>query len=197
MLKPPAKATYDGLTRAQPRTPNAMAELEIHQETEHEKDPFGQRVGVLAAVLAVALAIVTIASHREHTATIMLKSKSNDQWTYYQATKIKQHGVEMEEHLAGLIGQKEGVEALLKEAAEQRKKYEKEAKELRESAEKSESLVEAAEARALRFDYGEGLLEIALVLSSLYFISRKKMFPAMGIVAGLLGAGIAITGLLI
>ena len=77
-----------------------MAELEIHHETEHEKDPFGQRVGVLAAVLAVALAIVTIASHREHTAGIMYRSDANDQWTYYQATKIKQHGVEMEEHLA-------------------------------------------------------------------------------------------------
>jgi hypothetical protein len=59
-----------------------MAELEIHQETEHEKDPFGQRVGVLAALLAVALAIVTIASHREHTAGIMHKSDANDEWTY-------------------------------------------------------------------------------------------------------------------
>jgi hypothetical protein len=38
-------------------------------------------------------------------------------------------------------------------------------------------------------------MEIALVLSSLYFISKKKMFPAMGIAAGLLGAVIAITGL--
>jgi hypothetical protein len=174
-----------------------MAELEIHQESEHEKDPFGRRVGVLAAVLAVALAIVTIASHREHTAGIMHKSDANDQWTYYQATRIKQHGVEMEEHLAALIGQKEAAEAVLKEAADQKKKYEKEARDLKEKAEESEASVKAAEARALRFDYGEGLLEIALVLSSLYFISKKKMFPAMGILAGLAGAGIAITGFLI
>ncbi len=174
-----------------------MAELEIHHETEHEKDPFGQRVGVLAAVLAVLLAIVTIASHREHTSGIMFRSDANDQWTYYQATKIKQHGVEMETHLAGLIGQKEGVEAILKEAAEQQKKYEKTAKELKESAEKSELEVKGAEDRAKRFDYGEGLLEIALVLSSLYFISKKKMFPAMGLIAGLLGVGIAVTGALL
>ena len=44
---------------------------------------------------------------------------------------------------------------------------------------------------------GEGLLEIGLVLSSLYFISRKKMFPVLGIVAGIAGAAIALTGLLI
>jgi hypothetical protein len=35
------------------------------------------------------------------------------------------------------------------------------------------------------------------VLSSLYFISRKKMFPVLGIVAGIAGAAIALTGLLI
>jgi len=173
-----------------------MAELEIHQETEHTKDPFGQKVGVLAAVLAVVLAIVTIASHRQHTAGIMFKSDANDEWSYYQATKIKQHGVEMEEHLARLIGQKEGVETVLKEAADQRKKYDKEARELKETAEKSEASVKAAEDRALRFDYGEGLLEIALVLSSLYFISKKKMFPVMGIIAGVAGVAIAATGLL-
>ena len=43
---------------------------------------------------------------------------------------------------------------------------------------------------------GEGLLEIALVLSSLYFISRKKMFPVIGVVAGIAGVAIAVTGLL-
>ena len=36
---------------------------------------------------------------------------------------------------------------------------------------------EAAERRALHYDLGEGLLEIALVLSSLYFIARKMLFP--------------------
>ena len=55
---------------------------------------------------------------------------------------------------------------------------------------------EADEHRALRYDVGEGLLEIGLVLSSLYFISRKKMFPVMGITAGIAGTAIAITGLL-
>jgi len=50
---------------------------------------------------------------------------------------------------------------------------------------------------ALRYDLGEGLLEIGLVLSSLYFISRKGMFPVLGIIAGIVGAGIAVTGFLI
>ena len=66
-----------------------MAELEIHHEHEHDADPLGRKVGVMAAVLAVLLAVVTIASHRTHTAAIIHKSGSNDQWAYYQATRIK------------------------------------------------------------------------------------------------------------
>jgi hypothetical protein len=175
-----------------------MAELEIHHETENDKDPTGQKVGVLAALLAVGLAIVTIASHRTHTAAIMHKSTANDEWSYYQATRIKLHNVELGEQLASLIGTKEGAAAtILSAAAGQKAKYDTIAKEIQGKAEAAESLATADENRALRYDLGEGLMEIALVLSSLYFISKKKMFPWMGIVAGILGAAIAITGLLV
>jgi hypothetical protein len=34
------------------------------------------------------------------------------------------------------------------------------------------------------------------VLSSLYFIARRKMFPVLGGIAGVTGAAIAITGFL-
>jgi NADPH:quinone reductase-like Zn-dependent oxidoreductase len=67
---------------------NLMAELEIHTEHGHKADPTGQKVGVLAAVLAVGLAMVTIASHRTHTAAIMHKSTANDDWAHYQSTRV-------------------------------------------------------------------------------------------------------------
>jgi hypothetical protein len=35
------------------------------------------------------------------------------------------------------------------------------------------------------------------VLSSLYFISRKMLFPVVGIIAGIAGLIVAITGLLV
>src|SRR5207244_12285680 len=82
-----------------------MAELEIHHEG-HEADPTGKRVGVIAAILAVCLAIVTIASHRTHTAAIMHKSSSNDQWAYYQATRVKLHSTELGQNLVHTFGEK-------------------------------------------------------------------------------------------
>jgi hypothetical protein len=39
---------------------------------------------------------------------------------------------------------------------------------------------------ALRYDLGEGLLEIGLVLSSFNFIARR-LFPRVGIVAAITG----------
>jgi hypothetical protein len=174
-----------------------MAELEIHHETEHDADPLGRKVGVLAAVMAVLLAVVTIASHRTHTAAIMHKSTSNDQWAYYQATRIKLHTTEMGENTIHLLDSKsERAEKMLADYAGQKKKYEEQSEKLQEQAKGADEAAEADEHRALRYDVGEGLLEIGLVLSSLYFISRKGMFPVLGLIAGAAGAAIAIAGFL-
>lgn len=175
-----------------------MAELEIHHESEHAIDPTGQSVGVLAAVLAVLLAIVTIASHRTHTAAIMHKSSANDAWQHYQSTRVKYHNLELGENLLAVIGtQNEAADKMLADYKGQKKKYEKQQDEISAEANKAQEEAERDERRALRYDIGEGLLEIALVLSSLFFISRKKMFPAMGVIAGLVGIVLAATGLLV
>lgn len=173
-----------------------MAELEIHTEHEHKADPIGQRVGVLAALLAVALAIVTIASHRTHTAAIMHKSSANDDWAHYQATRVKYHNLELGESLVKVFGAKGGpADQMIADSAAQMKKYDAQAKEIQAQADRDDHAAEADEGRALRYDFGEGLLEIALVVSSMYFISRKGMFPLIGVIAGIAGIVIAASGL--
>jgi len=172
-----------------------MAELEIHHEG-HEPDEAGKRVGILAAMLAVFLAIVTIASHRTHTEAIIKKSESNDQWGYYQATRLKLHNLELGERLTRTLGAPNAVtQASLAEYGPEKKKYEAQGKALQTKAQEKSDESEAAERRGLRYDLGEGLLEIALVLSSLYFISRKMLFPVVGVIAGLAGVAVALTGL--
>jgi uncharacterized protein DUF4337 len=173
-----------------------MSELEIHHET-HAPDPTGQKVGILAAMLAVALAIVTIASHRTHTAAIMHKSTANDEWSHYQSTRVKFHNLELGENLLSVLhATGDGAEKMRADYGTQKTKYEEQAKEIQETAHKADEAAEADEHRALRYDIGEGLLEIGLVLTSLYFISKKKMFPVMGVSAGIVGLAIAATGLL-
>ena len=53
------------------------------------------------------------------------------------------------------------------------------------------------ERRALRFDIGEGLLELGLVLSSLYFLARKVFFPVFGVLSSTAGAVMGVLGFLL
>lgn len=171
-----------------------MAELEIHhEEGEKHHDPLGQRVGIMAAVLAVLLAVVTIASHRTHTEAIIARSGANDAWAHYQATRVKFHSLELGEDLLSALAPVNGA-GKLADYKKSKVKYEEQGKDIRKEAEEKEHETKAAEDRALRYDIGEGLLEIALVLSSLYFIAHKKLFPVVGIVAGIAGIAIAISG---
>ncbi len=174
-----------------------MAELEIHHESEHAIDPVGQRVGVLAAVLAVLLAVVTIASHRSHTAAIIAKSEENDAWQHYQSTRVKFHNLELADRLISLQPDSNAARQSLADVRSQMGKYEADGKQIQEEARAKLGAAGHAEHQALRYDIGEGLLEIGLVLSSLYFISRKRLFPVIGVAAGIAGILIAISGLLV
>jgi len=60
-----------------------MPEIEKPEELEERsRDSLGQKVGVLAAVLAVFLAVVTIMSHRAHTTAVVQRTEANDQWSF-------------------------------------------------------------------------------------------------------------------
>jgi Domain of unknown function (DUF4337) len=76
-----------------------------------------------------------------------------------------------------------------------RDRYSKEAADIKRDADQKELDASRSEARALRFDLGEGLLELGLVLSSLYFLSHKRAFPLFGASAAVIGVVLAATAL--
>jgi hypothetical protein len=131
-----------------------MAEIEFKAEGEGS-DPIGQKVGVLAAVLAVALAVVSIASHRAHTMAVVEKSEANDQWSFYQSKRIKFHSLELGTDMVNLLGHdKPGSEQMLARYESEEKKYAMESKEVEEEAKKKEDETRHTEAQALRYDLG-------------------------------------------
>jgi Domain of unknown function (DUF4337) len=173
-----------------------MAELEIHHETEHEKDPFGKAMGVLAAVFAMLLAIVSIASHRAHTEAVLLKTDANDKWSYYQAQRMKYHNLELgEDLLSSINGPTPDTAKRLDHYKKDKVKYDERSKKAQEDAEGVEKKSEVIENKALRLDFGEGLLEIAVVMTSLYFISKNKLFPVVGGIAAAIGIVLGALGL--
>jgi hypothetical protein len=172
-----------------------MSEIEIHHSHAHENDSFGRRIGILVAMIGILLAVVTIASHREHTAAVIHKTEANDQWSFYQAKKIREHMLDVGLDLLGVLApaSPKAQEATAKMSAD-RDRYAKDTDDIKKQAVAMETESERAENRALRFDVGEGLLELGLVLCSLYFLSKKKYFPAFGGGAALIGAVLGISG---
>jgi hypothetical protein len=173
-----------------------MTEIEL--KPEHVEDPNTRRVGILIGVVGILLAVVTIASHRAHTGAVIFRTKANDQWSYYQAKKIREATTDIAVTLLQTLPSdpaKVGDAVGKLEAA--RQKYQNDEKDIEEKAHVMDESSELEEKRALRFDFGEGLLELGLVLCSLYFLARKSFFPIFGLLASIAGTALGIAGFLL
>jgi hypothetical protein len=173
-----------------------MAELEIHHEVE-AADPLGKKIGILASILAVLLGIVTIVSHRAHTDAVLFKSDANDKWSYYESKRIKFHSLELGIDLLNAFpGRTPEAAQTIERYEKEKKRYAHDSDTAQADARQTDERAARVEAQALRFDFGEGLLEIGLVLSSLYFIARSTLFPIVGVISALIGIVVAVSGFL-
>jgi hypothetical protein len=173
-----------------------MPEIEV--KPEHAADPDTRRVGILVGVVGILLSVVTIASHRAHTQAVIHRTESNDQWSYYQAKKIRENTDEVALALMQALGSDPSkTEALARKLEAARAKYAADAERIQEDARAKDEETRTEERRALRFDIGEGLLELGLVLCSLYFLARKTFFPVFGVLSSIAGTAMGVTGFLL
>jgi hypothetical protein len=172
-----------------------MTEIEL---PEHASDPKTRAVGILVGVVGIFLSVVTIASHRAHTQAVITRTESNDDWAFYQAKKIRANVSEAALTLLTVLASDhpKAAEARAKlEAA--RDKELGDTDQLRSKAETSEKRTDLEEVRALKFDIGEGLLELGLVLCSLFFLARNSFFPIFGVLSAAAGIAMGIWGWLL
>jgi Domain of unknown function (DUF4337) len=174
-----------------------MAEVEIHTGHDHSGDAFGQRVGVAVGVIGIILAVVTIGSHRAHTQAVINRTEENDQWSFYQAKKIRQQMLIVGSDLAQALGSDQSrVQGVVDKYTQQIKHYADETKDIDQEARAKHAETEREEGRAIRLDLGEGFLELGLVLSSLYFLSKRRFFPVLGIISAVMGTVLGVVGFL-
>ncbi|MGA3135674.1 MAG: DUF4337 domain-containing protein [Terracidiphilus sp.] len=168
--------------------PNEAQELQENAEhAEHESTL--RPVAFTMAVLAVLVAVVTVLGHRTHTEAILDQNKATDQWNEYQAHKIRSNDTFLAADLlsALTVGDQEAAKKIAKGYADHQAKWTDELKDDKEKAEAFEAKVEQAEARANRFDLGEALLEIGLVITSVTLLTRRRAYWYLGIVFSVAG----------
>ena len=173
---------------------------ELQENAEHGREnPSLAPISVTMAILAVCVAVVSLMGHRSHTEELLTQNRATDQWAYYQAKNIRLHNYQMSLDLLALVDFKGKDEAEKVRAKYQGQvdRYTKEQAEIEEQAKDYEAESARAQRRADRFDLGEVFLEIALVISSLALLSRKLVFWYLGILSGVAGLAVAVTGYLL
>ena len=173
---------------------------EIEHVAQHGGDSFTSRIAVLTAVLSTVGAIFGYMGGHSQNAALMFKNEAaiqktaaSNQWNYYQAKSSKQNLAE----LSVTLTQGEAKQKF--ELAIERYKQEKE--EIKAEAEKLETASRVAEKKSEiemhvheRWALATTLLQIAIALSAIALLTRKRWLlgavygsTLLGLLTGLLG----------
>lgn len=149
------------------------------------------------SVLAVLVAMVTVLSHRAHTAAVLNQAKSSDEWGLYQAKKIRQSNIGTTSDLLTILAPTNATAAAkLQEYKTHTAKWDSDLEASEHRAHELEERVEFEEHRASRYDLSEALLQIAVVLASVTLLTRQRIYWLIALALGAGGVVFAIIGLL-
>ena len=156
------------------------------------------RISLAISVLAVLVAMVTVLSHRSHTEAVLMQARASDTWNEYQAKKIRSDAALTTVDLLALGPGADSVASVAKrgEYGTHIQKWTRDLAEEQQRAREFEAEVNVAEHKAARFDLGEALLQIAVVLSSITLLTRQRTYFYIGLVTGVAGIILAAAGLM-
>lgn len=156
-------------------------------------------ISLAISILAVLVAMVTVLGHRSHTEAVLAQSRAGDQWNEYQAKKIRFDQATVAMDLLSLqpSSNSAAVEKKVGEYRAHQEKWKDELTDEQNEARDFEAEVKLAERKAGRFDLGEALLQIAVVLCSITLFTRRRLYFFMGLGLGLGGLLFAASALLV
>lgn len=172
--------------------------MEAHEASEHGENPMMMPVAVTLSILAVLVAIATLLGHRASTEELMLQTQATDQWALYQARNIRLHEMQSVADMLATFTpvEKEKAASMREKYLSEVERYNKEKDEAGQEAKKLEAERDLAGRREDRYDAGEVILEIALIVCSLTLLTKKRVFWISGVVLGLVGLIVTATGFL-
>ena len=171
-----------------------MEPQEITESIEEAEKHNDRKIGLTMALIAVLLALATMVGHRTHTEEVLIQTRANDQWAYYQAKTIRSQSYAMNARLAQLLpnGSK-----LAEEFSQESESQRKDAEEIRKQAEDKEHETDATSRKANQFDTAEIFLEIAIVLCSISLLTGVRSFWLVSFASSLVGIAFAARGFLL
>ncbi len=174
-------------------------------EREHKRDEWNIRVALTTSILAVLAALSNLESEQKTSEAILLKNsaifyqaKSSDQWSFYQAKKIKLHMSENQLMLENVMKAPSGDLLKLSGLVE---KYKKQVQGIRKGAaefERKRDELNAESEKALKHHHSFAVsvvcFQVSIVLSSMAVMLRRSMLWYVSIGLGVLGLTIFSNG---
>jgi hypothetical protein len=163
---------------------------------QHEDHPLILPVSITISIMAVFVAGVSLLGHRAHTEGLRLETQAASRWTQYQAKSVRLHEAQGFSDVVRLDAplNKDLGEELKEKYAKEVEHYESDKVDVSKEAKNLEDERDLMVRQADRFDGGEALLEIGLVICSITLLTKRKGFWLVGVLIGAGGITLAGTG---
>jgi cation transport ATPase len=162
---------------------------------EEKKEPWLSYLALTTVILAVCATLATFKGGGFSTRSVMSQTQASDQWSYYQAKSIKGYIYEMQKDKLELelktMGKApqaaEEYRQKIEEYGKKIAKYEGEKAQIQKEAKKFESIRDDAQKHSQAFGIAVIFLQIAILLSSIAALIKKKYFWLIGVAVGIAG----------
>jgi hypothetical protein len=174
---------------------------------EEKKDPWLNYLALTTVILAVCATLATFKGGGYSTRSVMTQTQASDQWAFYQAKSIKGYLYEMQKDKLELeltaLGAK-APQAVRDEYAKRidgygKKiaKYEEDKAQIQKAAKQFESTRDDAQKHSQGFGIAVIFLQIAILLSSIAALIKKKLVWLLGLAVGAVGIFYFVNGFLL
>ncbi len=184
-----------------------MAEVELpnpDELTELREKEFTRRTALMTAVYAVFLVVVSLGGNNAAKELSLCQQQASDQWAFYQAKAMREQlyhveKLRLEDELAergeGLkpaaLGHKK---ALLDTITKDEARYASDKAGIEEKARHLERERDSFQAKDPYFDFGEVLLQIAIVLASMSILTHARRIFHFSLAAAIVGLALGLNG---
>ena len=173
---------------------------------EEKKDPWLNWLALTTVILAVCATLSTFKGGGYSTRSVLSQTQASDQWAFYQSKSIKGYLYEIQKDQLDLEAKVAPASLAAESRAEYKKridgyaakiaKYDEEKKEIMAKAKGFEEIRDEAQGHSKTFGVAVIYLQIAILLSSIAALLKKKPIWLAGLVLGAIGLGYFINGFL-
>ncbi len=171
---------------------------------EEKKEPWLNYLALATVILAVCATLSTFKGGGFSTRSVLSQTHASDQWAYYQAKSIKGYLYELQKEKLELELKQLGPKAASSLIEEYQKKidgyarninrYNDEKAQIEKDARKFEAIKEDATVHAQAFGMAVIFLQIAILLSSIAALMKRKPVWFLGLITGAVGVFYFVNG---